>query len=145
MLFYFWIPWIWGSVERKLIWINWDWDFVEKTKNLSSLQSAMLKSHQSINFTPSQHYYKGSQKILFLDKKYNWTDDNISTFLSINKFTYWFGLWLILPLLRKLKLHDNFIAVIGITLTAIGIKKNCSKLNFNIDRFRILFTSIYWQ
>ena len=110
------------------------------------MQSKMSNSHKSLmSYPPSQHYYKGSQKILFLDKKYNWTEENISTFLSINKFTYWFGLWLILPLLRKLKLHDNFIAVIGITLTAIGMKKNfiCYKLNSKIDRFRILFTSIY--
>jgi len=64
---------------------------------------------------------EGSHRILFLERKYKWEEDNTGTYLSVIKFTYWFGLWAMLPLMQKvLKVPDLLIAVTSLTFTAIG-------------------------
>ena len=81
---------------------------------------------------------EGSQRFYFLENKYSWTEENSSTYLFIQKILNWFALWMILPLLKNfLKIQDNIIAVIGLTLATAG-NTNLKSL-FSIYFFLILF------
>ena len=81
---------------------------------------------------------EGSQRFYFLENKYSWTEENSSTYLFIQKILNWFALWMILPLLKNfLKIQDNMIAVIGLTLATAG-NTNLKSL-FSIYFFLILF------
>ena len=36
-----------------------------------------------------------------MENKCKWTEENTTTFLFVNKLTFWFGLWVELPVLQK--------------------------------------------
>jgi len=64
---------------------------------------------------------EGSQRLLFLKKKYNWSEENMASFLFVNKCEFWFGLWVLLPIIKKvIKLSDIPIAILALASTALG-------------------------
>ena len=65
---------------------------------------------------------EGSHRFYFMENKYSWTEENSTTLLFVQKLSNWFALWMIVPVLKNvLKVHDNVIAVISLTLATIGI------------------------
>ena len=65
---------------------------------------------------------EGSQRFLFLEKKYQWMEENTSSFLFVSKMTNWFGLWVMLPVMKNVfKISDAFVAIIAVLLCTVGM------------------------
>lgn len=64
---------------------------------------------------------EGSQRQYFLENKYKWTEEEISTYLFNFRIASWLGLWLVVPFLTNVvKLSDSIIAVIAVVTASTG-------------------------
>ena len=70
---------------------------------------------------------EGSQRQYFLENKYKWTEEEISTYLFNFRIASWLGLWLVVPFLTNVvNLSDSIIAVIAVVTASTG--KICIEL-----------------
>ena len=64
---------------------------------------------------------EGSHRFYFVENKYKWTEEELSTFLFIFRITSWLGLWLIVPLLTNIvKISESGVAIIAVLTSASG-------------------------
>ena len=64
---------------------------------------------------------EGSHRLYFVENKYKWTEEELTTFLFIFNSANWFGLWLIVPLLTNIaKISESSVAIIAVLTSASG-------------------------
>ena len=64
---------------------------------------------------------EGSHRLYFVENKYKWTEEELSTFLFIFRIASWLGLWLIVPLLTNIaKISESSVAIIAVLTSASG-------------------------
>ena len=64
---------------------------------------------------------EGSHRLYFVENKYKWTEEELTTFLFIFNSANWFGLWLIVPLLTNIaKISESSVAIIAVLTSATG-------------------------
>ena len=69
---------------------------------------------------------EGSHRLYFVENKYKWTEEELSTFLFIFRIASWLGLWLIVPLLTNIaKISESSVAIIAVLTSASGSPLRC--------------------
>ena len=64
---------------------------------------------------------EGPHRIYFAKKKYDWTENELTVFYTINRLLGWLGLWVFVPLMTKgFKLSDCSIAIISALVASLG-------------------------
>lgn len=64
---------------------------------------------------------EGPHRIYFAQKKYGWSENELTLFFTLDRLASWFGLWVVVPIMTKaLMLHDCTIGIISALITAVG-------------------------
>ena len=64
---------------------------------------------------------EGSHRLYFVENKYKWTEEELSSFLFIFRIASWLGLWLLVPLLTNIaRISDSSLAIIAVLTSASG-------------------------
>ena len=64
---------------------------------------------------------EGGHRIYFAERKYDWTEDEMTVYYTLSRLTCWFGLWVLVPVLTKsVKLSDISLCILSAGVTATG-------------------------
>ena len=81
----------------------------------------LLGVFQYICYTCGYTGTEGSHRLYFVENKYKWSEEELSTYLFNLRIACWLGLWLLVPFLTNVvKISDSIIAVIAVATASAG-------------------------